>query len=303
IVDGDGHVTASARAATDAERGFEAIVLEVEATIRSLGPAVEHARAVGVGVAGQVDRKTGVVRYAPNLRWHEAPLGPTIEQRLGLPVVVSNDVRAAAWGEWHHGAARGVDDLVVVFVGTGVGGGVISGGRLLDGCTNAAGELGHMTIAHGGRRCRCGNHGCLEAYAGGWAIAERAREAVASDPDGGARIAALARPPDGITAATVTEAADEGDAFALKLISETTDYLASGIVAIANAFNPCMFVLGGGVLDHRPEELERLRTQVAERALGVVSDSLRIVPAALAGQAGVIGAASMAAAALGRIAD
>jgi glucokinase len=303
LVDGDGRVVASKRSPTQADRGWEVVTEAVVAAIRALGPAIDSARAIGVGVAGQVDRVTGVVRFAPNLGWREAPLGPALEQRLGLPVVITNDVRAAAWGEWHHGAAQGADDLVALFVGTGVGGGIVSGGRLLDGCSNAAGELGHLTIAHGGRQCRCGNRGCLEAYAGGWAIAERAREAVAEDRAGGTGLSALARTPEAITAATVTAAADAGDPMAKALLAETIEYLASGAVAIANAFNPCVLVLGGGVIEDRPEEIERIRVRVAERALSVVSAALRIVPAQLGGQAGVIGAASMAAAALGRMAD
>jgi glucokinase len=302
-VDPDGGVRSTQRAATGAERGFEAVVDAVVAAVRDgLADDLAQSDGVGVGVAGQVDAQ-GIVRFAPNLRWRDAPLGPLLEERLGLPVVVTNDVRAAAWGEWHHGAGRGVDDLVVLFVGTGVGGGVVSGGHLLNGCSNAAGELGHMTIVHEGRRCRCRNRGCLEAYAGGWAIAERAREAVRAEPQAGAGILALAGAEDAITGATVTAAANGGDALAQRLIVETTEYLASGIVGIANAFNPCLLVLGGGVLAHRTDEVGRLRAFVRERVLGVTADTLRIEPARLGAEAGVIGAAGMAAAALRRAAD
>src|SRR5690606_17031644 len=301
--DSDGRVLDSVRSATAPERGFDGVVEAVVGAVRALGPRVADALAIGVGVAGQVDSKTGTVRYAPNLQWRDAPLGPALESILGLPVVVTNDVRAAAWGEWHHGAGQGVDDLVVLFVGTGIGGGVVAGGRLLEGCSNAAGELGHMTIVHGGRQCRCRNRGCLEAYAGGWAIAERSREAVEADPEGGARILEIAGSIAAITGAAVTRAAIEGDAFANALIAETTDYLASGIVARANAFNPAILGLGGGGLEGRPDEVNRLRALVRDRALDVVASVLRIEPARLGGDAGVIGAAGLATAILGRTAD
>jgi glucokinase len=300
-VDTDGRLHGSVRAPTEADRGFESVVGTVTAAIeQGLGEHLHRVDGIGVGVAGQVDGARGIVHFAPNLRWHDAPLGARLEERLGLPVVVTNDVRAAAWGEWHHGAGRGVDDLVVLFVGTGIGGGVVSGGHLLDGCTHAGGELGHMTIVHRGRPCRCRNLGCLEAYAGGWAIAERALEAVRADGAAGAGLIALAGGESAITSATVAAAADEGNALAARIVEETTDYLASGIVSIANAFNPCLLVLGGGVLDKRAAVLDRLRSLVGAHALGVVAASLRIEPAVLGGDAGVIGAAGMAAAAFRR---
>jgi glucokinase len=303
-VDAEGRVVESVRSATEPERGFDSVMDAVAEAVRDgLGNGAREAIAIGVGVAGQVDGKLGTVRYAPNLRWRDVPLGPALESRLGLPVVLTNDVRAAAYGEWHHGAGQGVDDLVVLFVGTGIGGGVVAGGHLLEGCSNAAGELGHMTILHGGRQCRCRNRGCLEAYAGGWAIAERSREAVAADPVAGAAILRMAGSAEAITGATVTAAALAGDALANWLIAQTTDYLASGVVAIANAFNPAILVLGGGVLENRPDEVNRLRAIVRERALDVVARVMRIEPARLGGDAGVIGAAGMATAVLGRTAD
>lgn len=146
-------------------------------THRCVDKAKQNAAGLGVGLAGQVN-DSGVVRSAPNLRWDRVPLGAALTAVLALPVVVTNDVRAAAYGEWRYGDARDARDIVCVFVGTRVGAGVITEGRLLRGCANVAGELGRGVIAAAGRRCRCGNRGCLEAYVGGWAIAERAQEAV-----------------------------------------------------------------------------------------------------------------------------
>ncbi len=296
LVNAAGEIVASYRHPTRAESGFgqivQAIVESVNACLAKAG--VEQAAALGVGVAGQVERHTGVVRFAPNLGWREVPLRAELEHRLSLPVAVLNDVRAATWGEWRHGAGRGVQDLVVLFVGTGVGGGVVSGGRVLEGCGNSAGELGHMTIVVDGRRCRCRNLGCLEAYAGGWAMADRAREAAEADGAAGRALVARAGGMEKITAATVTEAWREGDGLAARLVEETAGYLAAGIVAIVNAFNPCTLVLGGGVLEKVPEYVTRVEPLVRERALGAAVEPLRIVPAALGGSAGVIGAAAVA---------
>jgi len=151
----------------------------------------QEAKALGIGVAAQVDLK-GVVRGSPNLGWQNVPLKKKLEKQLGLPVVVTNDVRAATWGEWRYGSGKGIDDLAVLLVGTGIGGGVISGGKVLSGCSNSGGELGHITIVYDGRKCRCPNKGCLEAYAGGWAIAERAQEAIRTLSHEGRRLLSLA---------------------------------------------------------------------------------------------------------------
>jgi glucokinase len=132
----------------------------------------------GSGSAGQIDPEHGMVRFAPNLGWHNVPFQSDLAGALGLPVVVTNDVRAATWGEWLHGAGKGCNDLVCLFIGTGIGGGVVSGGKMLSGCSNTAGEVGHMIINLHGPPCSCGSRGCFEALAGGWAIARQAREAV-----------------------------------------------------------------------------------------------------------------------------
>src|SRR5579859_643112 len=206
----------------------------VQLARRSMADGPEPA-AVGIGVAGQVDAHTGVVRHAPNLRWRDIKLGARVSSELGCPVVVANDVRAATIGEWRHGAGRGASDLLCIFVGTGIGGSVVSGGRILEGASNAFGEVGHSVLVSGGRRCHCPARGCLEAYVGGWAIAERARERVRSDPRHGVelrrRAGAIAR----IDARTVGEAALVGDPLALAIMRETTDYLASGVTGLVNA--------------------------------------------------------------------
>jgi glucokinase len=217
-----------------------------------------------------------------------------LEEALVLPVEVTNDVRAATYGEWIYGAGQGVDDLICLFVGTGVGGGIVSGGKLLEGCNNSAGELGHLTIMTDGRQCHCRNRGCLEAYAGGWAIAERAQEAVRSDPKAGQSLITLAGSVERITAATVTEAYANGDHVAQLIVEETAHFLAAGVVGIINAFNPCLLVLGGGVIQGSPMYLSMVERAVRIYALEAALEGLRIVTAALGNKAGVIGAAALA---------
>lgn len=254
----------------------------------------QEAKALGIGVAAQVDLK-GVVRGSPNLGWRNVPLKEKLEKQLGgLPVLVTNDVRAATWGEWRYGSGRGVDDLAVLFVGTGVGGGVISGGKVLAGCTNSGGELGHMTIISDGRKCRCPNKGCLEAYVGGWAIAERAQEAIRTLSSDGRRLLSLAGSIKQVTAVTVSQAYREGDLLAQLLVEETGRYLAAGVVSIVNAFNPCLLVLGGGVIEGIPELIQMVKDITQKRALEAAVEKLKIVKAALGGDAGVIGAAALA---------
>jgi len=295
LVDPGGRILASALRPTHPEKGPEGVIAEAVASIEECRTDKKcKAQAVGVGVAGQVDGSTGTVRFAPNLRWKEVPLGRRLEKAVRLPVYVTNDVRAAAFGEWKHGAGRGETDLVVLFVGTGIGGGVISSGRMLDGSTNTAGELGHMTIKVGGRRCHCPNRGCLEAYAGGWAIAERAQEAVRNNPEGGELLTSLAGGIENITAATVSKAYLEGDALARELVGETVQYLSAGAVSIVNAFNPRLLVMGGGVVEGLPELVQMVEKSVREKALKSAASGVQVVQASLGDDAGSIGAAALA---------
>ena len=228
------------------------------------------------------------------------PLDDFQLEALRLPVAVLNDVQAAAFGEHAFGTGQGVDELVCLFVGTGVGGGVITRGTLLQGCTGSAAELGHITVDPNGPLCRCGNRGCLEAFAGGWAIARRAREAAAADPGSNAIVLDLAGgDPEQIATSTVVKAAGDGDPRSEQILREAGQALGIGIASIVNAFNPCMLVLGGGVVDGMPEWIEAASQSVRSRALAANAAAVRVLPAALGSHAGTIGAAAWAAAVLG----
>jgi len=282
------------RIPTEPERGAEATLRRAaEAAREAFGADIGGAAAVGVSVAGQVGRR-GVLLGAPNLGWTGADVRRLAIAAFNLPAVVVNDVRAATWAEWRLGAGRGVRDLVVLFIGTGVGGGAVIGGRLLEGADGIAGELGHLTVAAGGRACRCGNLGCLEAYCGGWALEERASQAALADPAAGAALVRLAGSAEAITGEVVAAARKAGDALAARLVEETGEVLGAALVGLVNALNPRRVILGGGVLDGFPDLLDRAVAAVHARALPAARKHVQIVRAGLRDDAPALGAADFA---------
>jgi glucokinase len=294
-VDATGVIGQRLRRPTDVKDGPSAVEAEIVAAVHDLQTQVSSsATGVGVGVAGQVDRDSGTVRFGPNLDWHEVPLQADLNEALDLPVLVANDVRAATWGEWLHGAGQGCDDLVCLFLGTGIGGGIVSGGRILSGCSNTAGELGHITVDLNGPPCHCGNQGCLEALAGGWAIARQAQAAISTQPDAGSNLLEMAGgQPEAITAKLVVQAAHSGDALARQLVDGMTHALVAGAVNLVNAFNPCRLILGGGLIEGLPELIEQVNQGVRQRALTAAYAPLEVLPAKLHNDAGAVGAATM----------
>lgn len=293
----DGNIFFSRRYPTNTQKSFDAIIADiaghVKDCIRSSAKGLKPS-AVGVGVAGQVEPDTGTVSFAPNLGWENVPLKDELEKSIGLPVMVTNDVRAATYGEWLLGAGQGESNIVGIFVGTGIGGGVVSKGRILEGCSNTAGEIGHITVQVGGRQCRCLNLGCLEAYAGGWAIAERAREAVKDDLPAGHRLLKLSGAIENITAATVTKAYKEKDPLASYLVEETGKYLGAGVGSIVNILNPCKVILGGGVIEKLPVLVSMVRQNIRKHSLEAANKMLKIVRAELGNNAAAAGAAVLA---------
>ncbi|MDQ6888124.1 MAG: ROK family protein [Gemmatimonadota bacterium] len=295
LMDAAGTLLRRHRLSTEAGHGPQRVIAAIVGAVRTrFSDVLATLGAVGVAIAGQVDGD-GVVRGAPNLGWTDVPLRAELGIALGVPVVVLNDVRAAAWAEWTTGAGAGASDVVVLFIGTGVGGGVISGGRMLIGASNAAGELGHVTLVAGGRQCHCRNRGCLEAYVGGWAIGERAREAARADPMAGSCLLHLtAGSVERITGAQVAQAFHVADPLGIRLVEETAAYLGAAAVGIVNAFNPTRLVLGGGVIDGLPELVGLAEQEMRARALPSSVSAVTVRPAALANEAPALGAAAVA---------
>lgn len=247
---------------------------------------------IGLGSPGPLDRSTGTVIETPNLGWRNFPLRDLVSNAIGLPAELDNDANLATLGEWWAGVAQGVDHLIGVTLGTGIGGGIVLGGRIFHGANDVAGEIGHMSIDSTGRKCKCGNYGCLEAYASGPAIAARAVEGLLSGEE-----SLLLSLVDGditrITAETVYEGIVAGDPFAREVMRDTAKFLGAGIANLINLLNPEMVVISGGVTRAGDHLLEPLRNEVRRRAFRPAFENCRIVTSELGNRAGVIGAAYM----------
>ena len=292
LVDGTGRVLDGTPPAPLTDRRPAAVLRAVEELVTArLDLARRPPRAVGIALAAQVDRAAGTVLYAPNLAWSRVPVAVRLSDRLGLPVTVENDVRSSAFAEWKVGAARGVSQMVVFWGGTGLGGGLVVDGRLLRGACGAAGELGHLTVVTDGRACHCPNRGCLEAYVGGWAIAERAREAIRADPTGGRSLLARAGRVSRVNARLVFAVAEDGDPLARRLVAETERALMAGAVTIVNAVNPELLLLGGPVLAHWKGLRGRVERAVRSRCQPPAARSVRVRRIALGDWAPMVGAA------------
>lgn len=296
-VDATGKVHARLRMPTDVKNGPGAVELQILNAVQDLcGKNFTSAPVgIGIGVAGQVESGTGIVRFAPNLNWHDLPLLGNLQKTLQMEGVAINDVRAATWGEWLYGAGQGCSDMVCVFVGTGIGGGIVSGGHLLAGNNNTAGEIGHMIVDMNGPVCYCGNRGCLEAFAGGRAIGRRTREAIAADQVAGEYLLKLTGgEANAITTKMVAEAARSGDTLSMHIMDRMTDALIAGCASVVNAFNPSRLILGGGVIEGFPELILRVEEGVRKRALPAAIADLEVMPASLKNDSGVVGAAAIA---------
>ncbi|HEX9885626.1 MAG TPA: ROK family protein [Longimicrobiales bacterium] len=247
---------------------------------------------MGIGSPGPLDRARGLVLNTPNLGWTDLPLRDLLSTAVGLPATLDNDANCATYGEWWQGAGRGARLLVGITLGTGIGGGIVLDGELLHGVSDAAGEIGHMTIDFTGRRCKCGNYGCLEAYCSGPNIAARAREGLEAGAES-ILIDLVEGHLDRITAATVYEAVVLKDDLANEVMKETAKILGAGIANVINALNPDRVVVAGGVTRAGPYLFDPLRAEVRRRAFRSAQEACEILPAALPETAGVIGAAGV----------
>lgn len=252
--------------------------------------------AVGVGAAGFVDRSRSSVLFAPHLSWRGEPLRTALTARLGLPVAVENDANASAWAEMRLGAGRGSSDAVVVNLGTGIGGAVVLDGALYRGRHGIAGEFGHMAVVQDGHRCECGNRGCWEQYASGNAVTREARELAAADsPVARGLLQAVGGDPSRITGPLVAELAAEGDRACVEVLEDVGRWLGKGLADLAAAFDPEVFVIGGGVSECGDLLLGPARTAYRRHLTGRgYRPEARIVRAQLGNEAGLVGAALLA---------
>ncbi|MCG0239442.1 MAG: ROK family protein [Firmicutes bacterium] len=284
----DGRLLGRTVIPTRAREGGERLMARIcQQAVAMLREAPAPVVGIGVGSAGQIDPRTGVCVFAnDNLPgWTGMDIRGRLAAATGLPVYVDNDANVAALGEQRFGAGRGVANLVCITLGTGVGGGIISQGRLLTGHRGLAGEVGHIIVHAGGDPCPCGLRGCLEAYASATAIVRRTREALPAYPD--SRLHQV----EPLTARAVFAAAAAGDPCGERIVAETARYLAVGLASVINLLDPELILIGGGVAQAGEPFLDRVRAHLESWA--VTRGRARIARCALGEDAGVVGAAAL----------
>ena len=296
LVSPDGRITHREQVSTP-EEGTDAILDATSELIASLETAAGDAVAgVGMACAAFVDGSSGHLWFAPNLPWRDLAVADEVGRRVGHEVLVENDANAAAWGEYRHGSGRDGEDMLLVTVGTGVGGGCVVDDRLLRGGHGIGGEIGHITIDPHGPRCGCGNDGCLEVHASGTALERIARELMASGTAKGAGLRQrCGGDPDALTGQDVTDLAREGDEGAVALLAEVGRRLGEGLASICAVLDPGLVVIGGGVADAGPLLLDPAGEAFAARLVGRGRrPSPRVVAASLGNDAGLVSVATLA---------
>ncbi|GGM87729.1 ROK family glucokinase [Dactylosporangium sucinum] len=295
VVDSAGDVLAQTRRDTPAQDPGETADRIIE-VIRELS-AAHPVDAVGIGAAGWIDATRSIVQFAPNLAWRNEPLRDKITAAVGLPVVVENDGNAAAWAEFRFGAAHDADDsMVLITVGTGIGGGIIIGGNLIRGANGIAGELGHTMMVPSGHPCGCGRHGCLEQYTSGRALVRFARADARERPEAAEQLLGLAGGEvDRIDGPAITQAARSGDPVAIGAFEQVGRWLGVAFADLVQLFDPQVIVVGGGVIEAGDLLMKPARAsyeeQLAQRGRLPVAE---VRPALMGNLAGVAGAADLA---------
>lgn len=296
VVDDQGNVLAETRRSTPADdpAGTSDTIVAVAT---ELAEAYPEAGAVGIGAAAWIDAAGATVLFAPNLAWRAEPVRDHVAKAVGLPTVLENDANVAAWAEFRFGAGRDADDsMVMITVGTGIGGGIVLNGGLWRGSNGVAGELGHIQSVNGGHPCGCGRLGCLEQYASGNALVRFARTGAKEQPERAATLLGLAGGrAEEISGRQVTEAAQAGDEVAREAFAQVGYWLGVAMADLAQAFDPQLLVIGGGVIDAGdllmgPTE-RTYREQLAQRNRFPVAE---IRAAETGNTAGVLGAADLA---------
>lgn len=296
LADGEGRVFAKRRVKTLAHEGRDAVLERIFALLGELEAEAGGSvvAAIGIGAPGPLDSVAGIVKRAPTLPgWTDVPLAGIVEERVGVPVVLVNDANAAALGELAHGAGRGAGHLVYLTVSTGIGGGVVVAGEILEGWRGAAGEVGHIVVEPGGPVCPCGGRGHLEAVASGTAIARQAREAVAAGEE--TMISSMADgDPENVTAKLVYEAALRGDRLGAGLLAAAGGWVGHALVSLVHLFDPEVIVLGGGVTGAGDLFWGPLREVLREDVSPAFGEGLRLEKSTLGDDAGLYGAAALA---------
>jgi len=280
---------------TSASTGFEGVVDVMAQACRNAMADVNEkdVSGIGVGAAGQVDSKTGVVLYAPNLKWKNAPLGEALSMALKMPVRVVNDVRAATLAEWKFGAGKGFSCFANIFLGTGIGSGFVMNGALLEGVTNSAGEIGHICLDPEGPVCGCGHKGCLEAFSSGRGIETEVKRRLARG-EGSSIRDLVADDLKKVSALVIGKAAREGDSMAIKVLRESGAWLGLALANVHTMLNPQIIILGGGLMALKEFFLPEARVVLHRHVLPVADRGNELlVEAHFATEAALIGSAAL----------
>ncbi len=298
IISDQGQVMAKERCLTLADEGPEAVInrilLAVDHLLSQRNINLSQLGGISIAAAGAIDFEKGLITLSPHLPgWHDVPLRDIVKEKYKVNTFLINEASAAALGEHYFGAGRGINNLILLTVGTGIGGGIIINGKLYSGASGSAGEIGHMTIDVNGPRCSCGNTGCLETLVSGTAVAKEAIKRIRQG-ERSSITEIVGGKVENITAEKVSLAAQGGDSLALEVILKAAAYLGVGLVNLANIFNPEMIIIGGGMAKMGDLLLNPARQVVRERAFQLSAQVVQIVPAQLGDDAGVLGAAVFA---------
>lgn len=303
VVDAEGQISWRVRQPTPVgspAETLEAIAAAVEEVMDAGGLTSAHIHSVGLGIPGLVDPETGVAIASVNLEWRDVPVKATLEQRLGIPCTIENDVNTAALGEIRYGVACGLQNIIYLVIGTGIAAGIVVDGKLYRGSHGMAGEIGHAVIRPDGPLCKCGARGCLEALVAGPALAERAAQLWEADEEGDPAGAPVHRAVQASLAGEdVFAAAKEGDSHAALLLSQVGEDLAFAMQFLLLAYDPQMIVLGGGVMESSdmvlPAMMRALERQAQESWIfASIFDPERIKPSQIQADIGILGAAALA---------
>jgi glucokinase len=281
----NGKIKNRIKLSTKANLGVTKSIRQIKLAIE---PFIKKASAIGIGIAGIIDSKNGIVRFSPNLKgWHTITLASILKNEFKKPVKILNDANAICLGEWKYGAARGYNNVFLFTLGTGVGGAAVCEGKLLVGANSFAGELGHTVIKYDGPKCRCGNYGCLERYVGARYINSLAQKKIKKKKSSLKNYKRL-------TPEIIAQEAKKGDTIAQEVFSEIGYYIGIGVTNIIDLFDPDIVVMSGGISRAGRPLFEPIKKTVFQKVLGAEYRNYKVVPAQLGDDAGILGAVSFA---------
>ncbi|HEY8390909.1 MAG TPA: ROK family glucokinase [Clostridia bacterium] len=297
VVDREGNILKKASFATLVERPHIEIIKEIDSTIRTLvaelNLKMDDIKAIGIGSPGSIDSKTGTVIYTNNINWKNVPLAKELTSLTGISAYVHNDANAAAMGEWMFGAGKGHNDIVLITIGTGIGGGVIVNGQLLEGNYSAGAELGHTRLGGEGYACTCGRVDCFEAYSSATALIRFTKEAMQKHPDS-SMWQYVGGDINKTSGKTAFECMKTGDKTAKEVVDKYIYYLGEGLTNMANIFRPDLIILGGGVCAQGEYLTKPLQEHLDKNIYAKdLVPTVKIVTATLGNDAGIIGAAAL----------